>query len=161
MLEAVRHDEIRRELISSLYLYLHHDSEIGATVINRNRLPQVDFIARASLCLSYAESLRVQKRKRRIVSTLETGTVQIREIRKISSHPVEISEALSRLVPSGQRYGYDLIVWIGMARYLRNLRRKEIRAELLHEKTLFFQTAPDLRVAAEKGYPLHIDATNE
>ena len=44
---------------------------------------------------------------------------------------MEISEALSQMVPSGQRYGYDLIVWIGMARYHRNLQRKEIRTELL------------------------------
>jgi hypothetical protein len=130
--------------------------------------------------------LRVQKSKKRIVSTIETGTIQIREFRKVcskdSSHPVEISEALSQMVPSGQRYGYDLIVWIGMARYHRNLQRKEIRTELLLEKDiilsdgsiskvcdrflLYFEAlhvscAPALRVATEKGYPLHIDATNE
>jgi len=157
-----------------------------ATVINGNRLPQVDFIAEAPQCSRCGGSLRVQKSKKRIVSTIETGTVQIREIRKIcsndSSHPVEISEALSQMVPSGQRYGYDLIVWIGMARYHRNLQREEIRTELLLEKgiilsdgsisevcdrfLLYFEAlhvscAPALRVVTEKGYPLHIDATNE
>lgn len=157
-----------------------------ATVINGNRLPQIDFTAEAAQCRHCGGSLRVQKSKKRIVSTIATGTIQIREIRKIcskdSSHPVEISEALSQMVPSGQRYGYDLIVWIGMARYLRNLQRKEIRAELFHEKDiilsdgsisevcdrflLYFEAlhvscAPDLRVAMENGYPLHIDATNE
>jgi len=159
---------------------------IRATVINGNRLPQVDFIAEATHCRHCGASLRVQKSKKRIVSTIETGTIQIREIRKVcsrhSSHPVEISEALSQMVPSGQRYGYDLIVWIGMARYHRNLQRKEIRAELLLERDiilsagsisevcdrflLYFEAlhvscAPALRVATEKGYPLHIDATNE
>ena len=49
---------------------------------------------------------------------------------------MEISEALSQMVPSGQRYGYDLIVWIGMARYHRSLQRKEIRTELLLEKDI-------------------------
>jgi hypothetical protein len=31
LLEAVRHDKIRRELVGGLYLYLHNDSDIGAT----------------------------------------------------------------------------------------------------------------------------------
>ena len=80
------------------------------------------------------------------------------------------------MVPSGQRYGYDLIVWIGMARYHRNLQRKEIRTELLLEKDiilsdgstsevcdrflLYFEAlhvscAPELRVDTENGYTLH------
>ncbi len=157
-----------------------------ATIINGNRLPQVDFIAEAVQCRHCGGSLRVQKSKKRIVSTIETGTIQVREIRKVcsqdSSHPVEISEALSQIVPSRQRYGCDLIVWIGMARYHRNLQRKEIRTELLLEQDiilsdgsisevcdrflLYFEAlhvsyAPALRAAMEKGYPLHIDATNE
>ena len=156
------------------------------TVTTGNRLPQVDFIAEARQCRHCGSSLRVQKSKKRIVSTIETGTILAREIRKVcskdSSHPVEISEALSQMVPCGQRYGYDLIVWIGMARYHRNLQRKEIRAELFQEKDiilsagsisevcdrflLYFEAlhvncAPDLRAAMERGYPLHIDATNE
>ena len=157
-----------------------------ATVTNRNRLPQVDFIAEARQCQHCGSYLRVQKSKERIVSTMETGTFLAREVRKVcskdSSHPVETSKALSQMVPRGQRYGYDLIVWIGMARYHRNLQRKEIRAELFQEKDinlsdgsisnicnrflLYFEAlhvscAPELRVAMEKGYPLHIDATNE
>lgn len=99
-----------------------------------------------------------------------------------SSHPVETSESLLQLVPFGQRYGYDLIVWVGTARYLRNLQRKEIRAELFQEKgiilsdgsisevcdrfllyleELHISCAPALSAAMEPGYPLHIDATNE
>ena len=157
-----------------------------ATVNNGNRLPQVDFIAEVKQCQCCDGSLRVQKSKKRIVSTIETGTIQAREIRKVcsidSSHPVETSQTLSQMVPCGQRYGYDLIVRIGVARYLRNLQRKEIRAELLREKgiilsdgsiseicdrfLLYFEAlhitcAPTLRTAMEKGYPLHIDATNE
>lgn len=99
-----------------------------------------------------------------------------------SSHPVESSAVLSQMVPCGQRYGYDLIIWVGMARYLRNQQRQEIRAALFKEKgiiisegsiselcdrfLLYFKMlhitrAPALRVAMGKGYPLHIDATNE
>ena len=149
-------------------------------------MPQVDFIAESTQCRRCGSSLRVQKSKKRIVSTIETGTICAREIRKVcsmdSSHPVEISEVLLQMVPCGQRYGYDLIVWVGVARYLRNQQRQEIRATLFKEKDiiisegsiselcdrflLYFEMlhitrAPDLRIAMEKGYPLHIDATNE
>jgi hypothetical protein len=71
------------------------------------------------------------------VTTLEVGTFQAKEVRKECradrSHPVIVFERLARLVPHGQGYGYDLIVQVGLARYLRNLQREEIRAELLRE----------------------------
>ena len=35
LLEAVRHDEIRRELVGRLYLYLHNDSEIADTQLKK------------------------------------------------------------------------------------------------------------------------------
>ena len=35
LLEAVRHDEIRRDLFDGLYLYLHNDSEIGETQLKK------------------------------------------------------------------------------------------------------------------------------
>jgi len=128
----------------------------------------------------------VQKSKKRVVTTMETGTIQAREIRKVCSvdlsHPIETSRTLAELVPVGQRYGYDLIVAVGKARYLRNMQRQEIRAGLFREKGISLSTgsisqlcdrfllylealhlhcAPALRAAMEGGYPLHIDATNE
>ncbi len=128
----------------------------------------------------------MQKSKKRVVTTMETGTIQAREIRKVCSvdlsHPIETSRTLAELVPVGQRYGYDLIVAVGKARYLRNMQRQEIRAELFREKGITLSTgsisqlcdrfllylealhlhfAPALRAAMEGGYPLHIDATNE
>lgn len=149
-------------------------------------MPQVDFIAESTQCQHCGSNLKVQKSKKRIISTIEIGTIRAREIRKVcamnSSHPVKSSELLSQMVPCGQRYGYDLIVWVGMARYLRNQQRQEIRATLFRKKgiiisegsiselcdrfLLYFEMlhlkwAPALRIAMEKGYPLHIDATNE
>lgn len=128
----------------------------------------------------------MQKSKKRIVTTIETGTIQAREIRKVCSndlsHPVETSGTLAQMVPAGQRYGYDLIVAVGMARYLRNMQREEIRTELLCKKDIILSTgtisqlcdrfllylealhlnrASALRAAMEGGYPLHIDATCE
>lgn len=157
-----------------------------ATIENGNHLPHVDFVAEAKQCPCCGGVLQVQKSKKRIVTTIETGTIQAREIRKICSddlsHSMKTSETLAQMVPVGQCYGYDMIVWVGMARYLRNMQRQEIRAELLQKKNIILSTgtisqlcdrsllyleilhlnrAPALRAAMGSGYPLHIDATNE
>lgn len=146
----------------------------------------VDFVADAEHCSVCGGILHAQKSKRRLVTTLEVGTFQAREVRKVCSvdrsHPVIASERLSCLVPHGQGYGYDLLVQVGLARYLRNLQREEIRAELLHEngivvsegtisnlcdrflkllERLHHYSVAALRAAMGGGYPLHIDATSE
>ncbi len=117
---------------------------------------------------------------------METGTLQVREIRKCCSlnpsHPVEVSQRLAQLAPRQQRYGYDLIVAVGLARYHRHLQRQEIRAELClahgialstgsisevcnrflqYLEALHRRRTPALRQAMDTGYPLHIDATSE
>ena len=161
--------------------------EIDRATGFRGALPGVDFMAEATRCRQCGGALRVQKSKTRIVSTLETGTVRVREIRKCctpgSSHPVARSEALARWVPRRQRYGYDLIVAVGLARYHRNRQRREIRDELRRDhgivlsagslselcnrflhylEALHWRSVPALRAAmGENGYPLHIDATSE
>jgi len=92
------------------------------------------------------------------------------------------SEALSRLVAPHQRYGYDLVVHVGLARYLRGKQRQEIRAELhqahglvlcegsvstlcdrflVYLEALHLRRVPELRRAMADGYPLHLDATCE
>lgn len=93
------------------------------------------------------------------------------------------SKQLARIVGLRQRYGYDLIVYVGLARYLRGKQREEIRTELLRERNidlssgtvsnlcdrfliyleaLHLDRSPSLRaVIQEYGYPLHIDATSE
>ena len=130
--------------------------------------------------------MQVQKSKRRRVVTLEAGAFVAREIRKRCgrdpTHPVMISERLARLVPPHQGYGYDLIVHVGLARYLKHRQREEIRSELLAEQGLVIsegsitelcdrflrllerlhrQRTPALRAALNGSYPLHIDATSE
>jgi hypothetical protein len=92
------------------------------------------------------------------------------------------SEALSRLVAPHRRRAYDLVVHVGLARYLRGKQRQEIRAELhqargltlcdgsisnLCDRFLVYLEAlhrarvPELRRALQDGYPLHLDATCE
>ena len=125
--------------------------------------------------------------KGRTVVTYAEGMFDVREVQKKcsldSSHRAVKSEALSRVVHSGQRFGYDLIVYVGLARYLRRKQRDEIRDDLfrkrgirlsagtvsnlcdrflLYLEVLHLVRSPYLKAAMqEHGYPLHIDATSE
>ncbi|MHC4435488.1 MAG: hypothetical protein ACYTBS_26970 [Planctomycetota bacterium] len=87
------------------------------------------------------------------------------------------------IVRPRQRYGYDLIVHVGLARYMRRKQREEIRYELLSKRrielsagtisnlcdrfltyleVLHLVRSSYLKAAmGEHGYPLHIDATSE
>ena len=115
--------------------------------------------------------------------TLAAGTLLAREFRKhcrtCQPRPVAVSRQLAGLAPPGQRYGYDLIVRVGLARYLHHLQREEIGTALARQglalstgsvsalcdrflvalEALHWQRAPALRAAMPHGYPLHIDAT--
>jgi hypothetical protein len=159
---------------------------VRATAGAQELIPCIDFVAEAEHCPLCGEAVQAQKSKRRRVVTLAAGAFVAREVRKRcssdSTHPVLVSEKLSGLVPPRQGYGYDLIVQVGLARYLRNLQREEIRAELLAEQGIVVsdgsisnlcdrflrlleglhrRRAPALRAAMNGGYPLHIDATSE
>ena len=159
---------------------------VRATAGAQESIPCIDFVAEAEHCPLCGEAVQAQKSKRRRVVTLAAGTFVAREVRKRcgsdSNHPVLLSEKLSCLVPPRQGYGYDLIVQVALARYLRNLQREEIRTELLAEQGIVVcdgsisnlcdrflrlleglhrRRAPALRAAMHGGYPLHIDATSE
>ena len=146
----------------------------------------VDFIAEAIQCSVCGSKLQVQKSKKRQIITIKSGVIQAREVRKICcvnpSHPVEVSSELAQLVPSGQRYGYDLIVCVGLARYIHRMQRSEIQESLWHQdgvklsegsiselcdrfllfvESLHIANSPALQAAMKDGYPLHIDATCE
>ena len=153
--------------------------------INRNLQapPCVDFVAERHQCSHCGRPLSPQKSKTRMLVTLAAGTLRAREIRKqcrhCASRAVAVSQQLASLAPSGQRYGWDLIVWVGLARYHRHLQREEIRTALARQglslsagsvsalcdrflaalETLHWHRAPALRAALPHGYPLHIDAT--
>ena len=130
--------------------------------------------------------MQVQKSKRRTVFTFQSGVLNVKEVRKQcvrdATHPVMCSDALSRLVKPHQRYAYDLVVHVGLARYVRGKQREEIRAELYQKRgftlcdgsisnlcdrflvyveALHLARVPELRRAMRDGYPLHLDATCE
>jgi hypothetical protein len=147
-------------------------------------LPRVDFGPAAETCPACGGSLCVSKTKTRTVITLAAGPFAAREVWKRCACGTELrANELATFVRSHQRYGYDLIVHVGLARYLRRLQRTEIRHELRCERGIELSTgtisalcdrflaylgalhvkrAPELRaVLQEGGYPLHIDATCE
>lgn len=122
------------------------------------------------------------------VASLQAGRFIPRELVKEcaqdpATHPVARSEALTRIVRPRRRNAYDVVVYVGLARYLREKRREEIRAELFEQcgielsdgsisnlcdrflnylEALHLVRAPSLRAAMQKdGYPLHLDATND
>jgi len=96
---------------------------------------------------------------------------------------VYASSDLSRLVPLGCTVGYDVLVWVGQALFVRDRRAEDVVAELsarhvhlslsevgyLGKKFVVYlalahrQAAPELKAAmrAEGGYILHLDGTCE
>ena len=148
--------------------------------------PGIEFVAEAERCPVCNGALKVYKSRSRRVITLAAGSFRAIETLKRCgeeySHPVMGSNALARQVLPRQRYGYDLIVHVGCARYLQNKQRAEIQVELYrqrgielsagslsylcdrfltHLEALHLARVAQLRSALGEGYPLHIDATCE
>ncbi|MDQ1346767.1 MAG: hypothetical protein QG573_136 [Acidobacteriota bacterium] len=157
-----------------------------ATGFDDRRLPTVDFPADTQPCPICAGDLRVHKSHRRTVVTLAHGAFEAREAwMACPTHPAASptgSQRLRTLVAPHQRFGYDLIVHVGLARYRDSQQREEIRAELQERhgillstgsvsllcdrfllllEALHLQHVPALRAAMTGGYPLHLDATCE
>ena len=151
--------------------------------------PIVDFVAEATQCTACMSPLHIQKSRCRqsAVISIQAGQFIPREMLKVCSkdttHPVIRSTALAHIVRPHQRFAYDIMVHVGLARYLRDLRREDIRAEvdqklgvvvsegsisklcdrfLNYLEALHLIRAPYLRaVVQETGYALHLDATND
>lgn len=156
--------------------------------MNGCHIPRIDFIAEADNCVLCEGPVEMARSKNRTVVTYGEGMFKAVEIQMKcsvdSSHPVIKSEALFQVVPPRQRFGYDLIVYVGLARYLRRKQRTEICDELfrkraiklspgsvsnlcdrflLYLEALHLVRSPHLKTAMQQhhGYPLHIDATSE
>lgn len=128
----------------------------------------------------------IRKLNRRRVATLAEGEFQAVEHLKGCAPKTSCvrvgSEELARIVPPRQRYGYDLIVHVGLRRYLGGKQRVEICEELLQYKGIKISEgtvtnlcdrfliwiemlhrlrAPYLRAALGGNWSLHIDATSD
>ena len=137
--------------------------------------------------------MHVQKTILRGGRTLEHGSFQARETVHACAarcrHPdgtlvTRRAQVLQDALVPGRSVGYDVMVLVGMERWLRHRQREEIQALLLNEhgvrlstgsiselarlfgvylRTLHEARAGELRAALESdgGYPLHVDATGE
>ena len=136
--------------------------------------------------------MHVQKTLKRSAVTLAHGLFRAREVvyvcarrcKRQGSLVTRRDPALAELIPPKSIVGYDVMVYVGIERFVRHRQREEIRGSLEKEhgihlssgeiselgkrfvmylETLHRDSAPALRaaLAADGGWPLHIDATCE
>ena len=149
--------------------------------------PGLPFRSTRSECPDCHASLRISKTRTKTVHTLHLGSFTAQETLLYCDHcpnPTSYaSEELSRLVPAGSTFGYDVMVFVGQALFRRHRRAEEIIQELrarnvrlsasevaylgkrfvVHLAWAHRQSAPRLKKAmrAQGGYILHLDATCE
>lgn len=132
-------------------------------------------------------AMRVQKTSRRHGTTLAHGRFVAHQTETVCAAGCpgrHGTEALHGLLPPVGRQGYDVMTFVGLARFVRHQQRHEIqqalRAEhgielssgeisglgrrfLVYLEALHESRAPQLRKALDDdgGWPLHVDATGE
>lgn len=147
--------------------------------------PQLDFRSQHSHCPSCLHVLNVRKTQSRTVSTLHIGRFTAKETILIcpQCHRIYGSEELAQLVPAGANFGYDVLVYVGKALFLRSRNEEEVVADLaernirispsevsvLGRKFIVYlalaheRCAPKIKEGMDRrgGYILHLDATCE
>jgi len=99
-------------------------------------MPVVRFTPETTICSFCGEQLAVRKSRGKTVFTLHIGGFSSIETLRECHHETCSndqhygSEALSKLVPHLCNYGYDVMVYIGKAMFLRHRQGPEIREEL-------------------------------
>ena len=145
--------------------------------------PTITFHCDQDRCPHCQHPLKVFKTKSRDVITLHIGKFHVQETISTCGACGRTcgSEQLRRLVPSGSNFGYDIMVYVGRALFIRHRRSHEIRDELaarnvrispseveyLGKKFIVYlaiahqQAAPRIQHAmrCHGGYILHLDAT--
>ena len=110
---------------------LHSKLSLGVLFAEK---PLVRFAPDLSRCPRCHHVSRVWKTRTREVATLRIGHFIAHETQGYCPHcadrPVFLAEELHQLVPSGARYGYDVMVYVGKALFVRCRNSNEIRREL-------------------------------
>jgi hypothetical protein len=138
-------------------------------------------------CPNCHAPLQVYKTQSKTVQTLHLGCFTAHETLLQCEHcpndTIYAAEELSRLAPSGCIFGYDVLIFVGKALFLRSRRTEEVIEELrarhvrlspsevgyLARKFVVYlalahrQSAPGLKEAmhTQGGYILHLDGTCE
>jgi hypothetical protein len=144
--------------------------------------------APAGTCVGCSGPMRVQKTRVRAGVTMAHGHVRI-GVRVCvcragcTAENTRRATDLSAVFPARATFGYDVMVRVGLERFVHYRQRDEIRAALAKEgvevsdaqisllsrrflgylATLHRERAPSLRaaLAADGGWPMHVDATGE
>ncbi len=145
------------------------------------------FCSDQTICPDCLKPLQVYKTQDRTVRLLDLGCLTAHETLlhcgRCPNPALYASSDLSRLAPSGCTVGYDVLVWVGKALFVRDRRAEDIVAELstrhvhlslsevgyLGKKFVVYlalahrEAAPELQAAmrALGGYILHLDGTCE
>lgn len=137
--------------------------------------------------------MRVQKTRERGSKTLELGEARLVEAVLVCAGGCQSPSGGSRTqrprevlrrIPPGSVVGYDVLVWVGLRRFLQHQQREEMRLTLVSDygvrvserevdvlahrfltylEALHRARSPVLRAVleADGGWPLHVDATGE
>lgn len=136
-------------------------------------------------CAHCGGPVRVKKTSVRAALTLAHGRMRVHQTHRRCrdcARP-QAQRPLAGLVPPRATLGYDVIVEVGLARFVHHQQRDEIRARLARQgvelsagevsrlsrrfvdylSALHRERAPELRaaLAADGGWPMHVDATGE
>lgn len=147
--------------------------------------PRVDFYPQITTCQHCGVKLSVQKTRQRTLVTLPIGPIHVRETLLQCPNDGEIycSEELRNLAPARCTFGYDVMVYVGKALFVRCFNTEEIQNELAHmnieisdreiaylgKKFIIYLalahrgSVQRLRQAMifQSGYILHVDGTCE
>ena len=149
--------------------------------------PILPFRSAQADCPDCQAALKVKKTQSKTVHTLPLGCFTAQETLlqcdQCQNQTIYAAEELSRLVPSGCTFGYDVVIFVGKALFLRHRRADEVVEELrkhnvrlsasevgyLGKKFVIYlalahrQSAPRLKKAMREqgGYILHLDGTCE
>ena len=145
----------------------------------------VEFRPSVTRCSGCGSDLNVRKTRIRTVSTLHVGAFRAREVFLLCNGcgHTQRSEELCALVPPGANFGYDVMVYVGRALFLRHRNEAEVVAELAQKNVRISprevsvlgmkfvvylalahqRRAPDLHADMQTrgGYICHLDATCE
>ena len=94
--------------------------------------PHIEFRPSLDKCPDCGGALKVQKTQPRIVTTLHIGKFYASEVILVCSecNCKHRCEQLCSLVPAGSNFGYDVLIYVGKALYLRHRSEEEVVAEL-------------------------------
>ena len=147
--------------------------------------PTLHFRPRQSRCPKCRAALKVQKTQVRTLRTLHLGEFFANETLmhcdQCENKTVYTTKDLSRMVPAGCIFGYDVLVFVGNALFLRQRQTEEIidellarnvrispsQVEYLGKKFVVYlalahkHSAPRIKNAMQQrgGYVLHLDGT--